>query len=413
MEANIQKEKGRIPVTVLSGYLGAGKTTILNHILHNKKGMRVAVIVNDLSELNIDAELIKEAGGISQTDEKLVEMSNGCICCTLREDLLQEVEKLANAGRFDYILIESTGIGEPVPVAQTFVYQDEELGIDLSKVCRLDCMVTVVDANRFWSDFSSGETLLDRKQGASEDDLREVVDLLIDQIEFCDVLIINKCDMVTEEQIQELEGVLRKLQPSAKLIKTSNGQIEPEEILNTHLFDFDKASQSAGWLQELQNEVHQPETEEYGISSFVYRRQVPFHPQRLNDFFYDWPEEVVRAKGLAWVATRNELACSVSQAGPSIQFGPSGYWIAAHPLEEQEAILEEEPEWKAKWHPSFGDRVNELVFIGVHMDKEKIIARLDACLLQKDELEQEWHLFEDPLPSFDHLVGETVELQKT
>lgn len=261
----------KIPVTVLSGYLGAGKTTILNNVLNNRDGLKVAVIVNDMSEVNIDADLVRKGTELSRTEEKLVEMSNGCICCTLREDLLKEVERLTKEGKFDYILIESTGISEPVPVAQTFSYVDENLGIDLSKYCRLDTMVTVVDAYNFWNDYQSGENLLQRRQALSDEDEREVADLLIDQIEFCDVLVINKCDMVEKEQLDLLEKTLRKLQPNAKIIKTSYGKIDPREILNTNLFDFDKASRSAGWIKEIQKGFHTPETEEYGISSFVFR----------------------------------------------------------------------------------------------------------------------------------------------
>lgn len=390
----------KIPVTVLSGYLGAGKTTILNHVLHNRQGMKVAVIVNDLSELNIDAEFINDQGALSRTDEKLVEMSNGCICCTLREDLLKEVEALAKTGKYDYILIESTGIGEPIPVAQTFVYVDEENGIDLSQYCRLDCMVTVVDAYRFWSDYASGESLLDREQAVSEEDTREVVDLLIDQIEFCDVLILNKCDLVSEQDLLELEAVLRKIQPKAKLIRTEHGKVDIHEILNTGLFNFEEASRSAGWLLELQKEEHEPETEEYGISSFVYRRQRPFHPQRLAELFADWPAEVVRAKGLAWVATRNDIACTLSQAGPSIQFGPAGYWIAALPAAERDEILKQEREWKEKWDPLYGDRMTEMVFIGVHMDHDDLTQRLDHCLLTDQEMADDWSKMIDPLPAF-------------
>jgi G3E family GTPase len=387
----------RIPVTVLSGYLGAGKTTILNHVLNNRDGLRVAVIVNDLSEVNIDADLVKGGGGLSRTDEKLVEMSNGCICCTLREDLLIEVERLVKEGRFDYILIESTGVGEPVPVAHTFTYVDEEHGIDLSKYCRLDTMVTVVDAYRFWHDYSSGETLLDRQQAVGEDDEREVVDLLIDQIEFCDVLILNKCDMVSEEELNRLEGVLRKLQPRAKLIRATHGQVDPKEILNTGLFDLEAASQSAGWIQELQKEEHTPETEEYGISSFVYRRQLPFHPARLFQWLQDFPADVVRAKGIVWVATR-DVAVSLSQAGPSIHLGAAGHWIAELSEEEREQVFLEEPEWKEDWHPLWGDRKTELVLIGVEMDKEAVTAALDRCLLTEEELTNDWSTLDDPLP---------------
>jgi G3E family GTPase len=398
----------RIPVTVLSGYLGAGKTTILNHVLHNREGLRVAVIVNDLSEVNIDADLIANGGGISRIDEKVVEMSNGCICCTLREDLLIEVERLAKEGKYDYILIESTGIGEPVPIAQTFTYVDEENGIDLSAICRLDTMVTVVDAYRFWHDFSSGESLSERNQAANDEDSREVVDLLISQIEFCDVLILNKCDLVAEADLLQLESVLRKLQPTAKFLRSSLGVVDPKEILDTGLFDFEKASQSAGWLKELQQPEHVPETDEYGISSFVYRRNRPFHPQRFHTWLERWPEGVVRAKGFFWLATRNNLAMTLSQAGPSIEIGAAGYWAAALPEEEKQRIAAEEPEWAEKWDPVYGDRIIELVFIGMEMNREEMIRSLDACLLTAEEMTLDWESFSDPLPKTDTIVESVI-----
>ncbi|MFC5406121.1 GTP-binding protein [Cohnella soli] len=389
----------KIPVTVLSGYLGAGKTTVLNHVLNNRDGLKVAVIVNDLSEVNIDAALIKEGGGLSRTEEKLVEMSNGCICCTLREDLLREVEKLAQDGRFDYILIESTGVGEPIPVAQTFTYIDEEHGIDLTKICRLDCMVTVVDAYRFWHDFSSGDSLLERSQAIGDGDTRDVVDLLIDQIEFCDVLLLNKCDLIESGDLAQLEAIVRKLQPRAKLIRTVMGQVDPAEILNTGLFNFDEASQSAGWLKEIQQPIHTPETEEYGISSFVYERAKPFHPERLMTWMKRWPVEIVRAKGIMWVASRNDIGQSISQAGPSVQFGPSGYWIATLPPEERDFYFREDPDLNKTWSPEYGDRINKVVFIGIDMNRDQLIASLDDCLLTESEMKQDWTRFKDKLPN--------------
>ncbi|MCI0182231.1 GTP-binding protein [Sulfoacidibacillus ferrooxidans] len=401
----------RIPVTVLSGYLGAGKTTVLNHVLHNRLGLRVAVIVNDMSEVNIDAAMVKREGTLSRTEERLVEMTNGCICCTLREDLLREVMSLVEAQSFDYILIESSGISEPVPVAQTFVYVDEEEGIDLSAVCRLDCMVTVVDASRFFTDYACGETLLDRKQAIGEDDTREVVDLLIDQIEFCDVLVLNKCDCVSEEQLQILERILSSLQPGAKFIRTSYGVVDPREILDTKRFDFDMASQSAGWIRELQLDRHVPETEEYGIDSFVYRRQSPLHPGRFAAFMETWPDTVIRTKGMIWLATRNDVAFSFSQAGPSIQMGPMGYFAASLSEEEQIEIKTADPEWVSTWHDEFGDRMNELVFIGIDMNRNDIERHMDACLLTMEELATDWDLFDDPLPKW--IMEEPVDTVDT
>lgn len=390
--------KRKIPVTVLSGYLGSGKTTILNHILKNRDGLKVAVIVNDMSEVNIDAELVKQGGELARTEEKLVEMSNGCICCTLREDLLVEVEKLANAGNIDYIMIESTGISEPVPVAQTFSYIDEELGIDLTRFCQLDTMVTVVDANRFWKDFRSGDSLLDRKEALGEEDTREIADLLIDQIEFCDVLVLNKCDLVSEEALANLEKVLRTLQPKAKMIRTTNGNVSPSDILNTNLFNFEEASSSAGWIRELTHghDQHTPETEEYGISSFVYMRRLPFHSERFYQFVHAMPSEVVRAKGIAWCASRNNLALLMSQAGPSVSIEPISYWVSSLPKAEQQQILRENPQLLDDWDPQFGDRHTKLVFIGTGLNKEEIIQQLDQCLLTATEYDSDWSLLTDP-----------------
>jgi len=391
----------KLPVTVLSGFLGAGKTTVLSHILNNREGKKVAVIVNDMSDINIDAATIKSDVSLSHSDEKLVEMSNGCICCTLREDLLIEVSKLAKDGQFDYLIIESTGISEPLPVAETFTFADEN-GVSLGDVATLDTMVTVVDAVNFLNDYEQANDLQDTGESLGEDDERSVTDLLVDQVEFADVILISKTDLVTEEQLNKLSAILNTLNTQAKIIPISNGSININEVLNTGLFDFERAQQAPGWLKEMRGE-HIPETEEYGISSFNYTARRPFDPEKFYNFLHSTEQfgKLIRSKGYFWLATRPLFCAQWSQAGGIAHYGFAGMFYKAIPKKDWPTEPELLADINSKWVEPFGDMRQELVFIGQSLNQQAMIKALDDCLLPEDAVlkgKDFWRTYNDPFP---------------
>ncbi|CAI2390556.1 zinc metallochaperone GTPase ZigA [Alteromonas macleodii] len=395
----------QLPVTVLSGFLGAGKTTVLNHILNNRDGLRVAVIVNDMSEINIDAATVKNEISFNRAEEKLVEMSNGCICCTLREDLLEEIERLAHEGKYDYLVIESTGISEPLPVAETFTFAGED-GKSLSEISRLDSMVTVVDALNFLKDYDEAKFLNEVGESLGEEDERSVADLLVEQVEFADILLISKTDLVSEQELARLKSILQTLNTEAIQVPIEHGKVPLDKVLNTGRFSFERAQQSPGWLKEMRGE-HVPETEEFGISSFSYEARRPFDPQKFYDFIHskDIAGKLIRSKGFFWLATRPQLAGSWSQAGGMARYGAAGLFWKAVPKEQ----WPEDPEYlkaiEEQWMEPFGDMRQELVFIGQGLNKHDIIERLDRCLLTDEQLIQGHHVWAempDPFPAWEH-----------
>ena len=401
MQTNTSK---KLPVTVLSGFLGAGKTTVLSHILNNRQNRKVAVIVNDMSEINIDSAIVQNEVSLNRSEEKLVELSNGCICCTLREDLLEEVNRLAKDGRFDYLVIESTGISEQLPVAETFTFADED-GVSLSDVADLDTMVTVVDAVNFLKDYDEAKYLQETGESLGEEDERSVADLLVDQVEFADIILVSKTDLVELQQVERLEAILKTLNTDAKVLPISQGQIDVDAVLNTGLFNFERAEQAPGWLKEMRGE-HVPETEEYGISSFNYQARRPFHPEKFYHFLHNTKSygTLLRSKGYFWLASRPQFVGQWSQAGGIARYGFAGMFWKAVPKKEWPTDEESLTSIEEKWVEPFGDMRQELVFIGQGLEQNNITQALDKYLLSEEEVlrgNEYWMTLKDPFPAWE------------